>query len=60
MSLLGKDIEDSARQLTQTLRVAESALIDLRAVLAKLTVILEKIKAGIMTSDIDDLLESEE
>lgn len=45
VSLLGRDIEFAAQQLTQTLRVAESALIDLRAVLAKLTVILEKINA---------------
>ena len=45
MSILGKDIEDSARQLTQTLRVAESALIDLRAVLARVNAILDKLTA---------------
>ncbi len=47
MSILGKDVEDSARQLTQTLRVAESALIDLRAVLARVTLILDKVAATV-------------
>lgn len=44
MSMLGSDFDGAMRQLRQTLAVAETTLADLRAAIAKLNALLDRIQ----------------
>ncbi len=43
MSLLGKDVEDAAKQLTETLHTAQLAIIDVRATLINLNATIARV-----------------